>query len=188
VKPPLVPRALVAAVATQSDYECLAGDLCEEYSQRVESFGAAAADRWYWSQALRSVPTLLVLSRSDDSLVDSLKIGALVVATLVATILVGALANGALDSFFNGSYAPLWLHFAASWSIVLLAGYALAYLARRRSVRLAIGAALFFVAAFAIPSALGLSGRIYPLAWLLLLGTIPAMTAGASLGHVLRRL
>jgi hypothetical protein len=57
-------QALVAATAPPNDYESVAGDLHEEYLRRARFADVHAANRWYWSQALRSIPSLLSYSRA----------------------------------------------------------------------------------------------------------------------------
>lgn len=187
MNPPLLPRALIAAFAAEDHYECLVGDLNEEYAQHVAERGRRDADCWYWSQTIRSFPSLLVSPAPRRSIFAQVKAGVAIVATLCAMLIVGAIVNGALDGLANGR-ASLWLHFLASWITVLFAGYALGIVCRNRDARIAIAASVIFVACFAIPSALRLSGPLYPAAWLLLLGTIPTMTLGASLSFTIRRL
>lgn len=61
MKPPLLARALLAAVAGEAEAECLAGDLEEEFGE------AHRSRRWYISQVMRSLlPLVLVRVRSGE--------------------------------------------------------------------------------------------------------------------------
>jgi putative ABC transport system permease protein len=57
--PPRIPKGLVWAVADPAERRYLLSDLQEEYDALSATRGRAAAYRWYWSQAVRSiVPSL----------------------------------------------------------------------------------------------------------------------------------
>ncbi len=187
MKPPFFARALLATATTRSAYDCVSGDLHEEYIQRVAARGIGEADRWYWSQALGSVAPLLIAPDATASTGSRLKSMLVASVVLVSMLVAGALANGLLDMAFRGTFAPLWIHFTASWLIVGIAGFVLASLCRDRSARQAFVGASCFVGVIALPSLTGFSSPMLPLAWLLLVGVIPALTAGASVGHALRR-
>lgn len=58
LKPPAVPSAILNFFAAQPDFPALAGDISEEFHQRVQSSGAKAANRWYWREALRNALAL----------------------------------------------------------------------------------------------------------------------------------
>ena len=75
MKPPLLARALLAAVAGEAEAECVAGDLEEE-------FGELSRNRcWYVSQVMRSLwPLLLLRVRSGE----------------LSRLLLGAVLGGAL--------------------------------------------------------------------------------------------
>jgi putative ABC transport system permease protein len=57
--PPRVARAMLLAAALPEDRWLLIDDLDEEFSTIAERDGAARAARWYWIQAVMSVPSLL---------------------------------------------------------------------------------------------------------------------------------
>lgn len=185
--PPLLARALVAVATAPAEYGSISGDLHEEYALLAAVHGRAIANRWYWSQAIRSLPSLLGLSRTEGGFLRALCLVLIIAATLVVMLLVGALTNGTLDHLYGG-IAPLWLHFVASWCIAIVAGYFLCATTHSHGVRIAIETSFFFVAAFAVPSLMHISSTLYPLTWLLLLGVISSMTLGASLQHTARRL
>jgi hypothetical protein len=54
LKPPAVPETILNFFASQPDFPALAGDISEEFHQRIQSRGVKAAKRWYWSEALRN--------------------------------------------------------------------------------------------------------------------------------------
>lgn len=58
VSPPALAERLLAWVSDAQIRDHLLGDLHEEYLARLRAPGAQAR-RWYWSQALRSLPRLL---------------------------------------------------------------------------------------------------------------------------------
>ncbi|MEA2690091.1 MAG: hypothetical protein QOJ39_2860 [Candidatus Eremiobacteraeota bacterium] len=186
--PPFLARAIVAAAAPPLDYESVAGDLEEEYAGRVESAGRAHADRWYWSQALRSVPALLAYTRVRPSLVLDALTAALVVVLLVAMLFVAEFMCNALFSVYpHASGARSWPFFVAGWADAAFFGALLTVIVRSRGLRLTVIASLALVAAIAVPIFLGYSSPLSAGTWLLLLGAVPAMSAGTALVQVLRR-
>jgi hypothetical protein len=60
LKPPAVPLAMLNFFAQQPDFSALAGDVSEEFHQRVQSSGAQAATLWYWREASRNAWVLTV--------------------------------------------------------------------------------------------------------------------------------
>jgi hypothetical protein len=61
--------------------EAMLGDLIEEYTLRAESASPLAASRWFWSQACRSLPSMVWSSlRSRDWLISmSIAIGVYII-------------------------------------------------------------------------------------------------------------
>ena len=177
---PLVPRMLLSALTPPADYDSVLGDLQEEYGQRRACHGRARADLWFWSQALRSAPALLSYSRTYPTLGRRLGDTAIVLGVLVAMLA----GKDALDRFIDlvrpDGVLPAWLYFLLDWMIAAGFGALLTRIVRRHPVRLALLASGGLVAAFATPVVLALSPPISAPAWLLLLGTIPAMSAGAA--------
>ena len=57
--PPRIPRVLVGAAVDPVERRYVLSDLEEEYEALSAARGRAVANRWYWSQALRSVPPSL---------------------------------------------------------------------------------------------------------------------------------
>jgi hypothetical protein len=171
--PPFIARALIAATAPASDYESVDGDLLEEYALRVRQDGRSAADRWY--------------SRSQGSLADSIRIAGIVVAVLFAMILCKGFTDDAIDALIPGGRLPHVLYFSLDWLIAALFGGALALIVRAHGTRIALIAAFVLLLGFATPILIGVSPRLPAAAWLLILGAIPAMSAGAALVQILRR-
>ena len=69
--PPALACWLLGSVLPVSYREAILGDLIEEYTLRVESTSLSAASRWFWSQACRSVPSMVWSSlRSGDWLIS----------------------------------------------------------------------------------------------------------------------
>jgi hypothetical protein len=69
--PPALACWLLKSVLPVPYRDAMLGDLVEEYSLRVESTSRSAATRWFWSQACRSIPFMVVSSlRSADWLMS----------------------------------------------------------------------------------------------------------------------
>jgi hypothetical protein len=67
VKPPVLARVLLAAVAGETEAECVAGDLDEEFAYLSRNLRRSTVNRWYFSQVLRSlVPLLRLRVRSGE--------------------------------------------------------------------------------------------------------------------------
>lgn len=186
MKPPVVAEALVAAFAPPNDYESIAGDLHEEYRRYARVGGKRAANRWYWSQVLLSIPWLLSYSRVHRSAMRSIGVGLTVIAVLIAMLLATVPINALLQTIF-GSLArcPLSVSFCVYWIDAAVFGTLLAMIVRSGGARLAFWAALLLVLAYGVPAILGFPSSQAPLpAWILLGGTVPAMCAGAALYQV----
>jgi len=54
LKPPAVPVVILNFFASQPDFPAVAGDISEEFHQRVQRSGADAAKRWYWREVFRN--------------------------------------------------------------------------------------------------------------------------------------
>jgi hypothetical protein len=80
VKPPMLARALLAAVAGEAEAECVAGDLEEEFAYLSRNLGRSTVNRWYISQVLRSLVPLLRLRVRSGELGQVLLSGVLGVA------------------------------------------------------------------------------------------------------------
>jgi hypothetical protein len=185
MRPPVVAEALVAAVAPPNDYESIAGDLHEEYLRCVALRSARAANRWYWSQVLFSIPSLLSYSRARRSVLHAIGAGLTALGVLIAMLLATVPINALLDGIFGSGNWPPSVSFCAYWTDGVVFGAVLALLVRNGGVRLAFWTASFLVLAFVVPALLGFpSSQATPPAWVLLGGMIPAMCAGAGLYQV----
>jgi hypothetical protein len=169
---PRIARILLAAAAEPAEYECIAGDLAEEHAWRRRAHGAGAADAWYWSQVLRSIPLVLGLSRMKRSPLTML-------GAIAGTILVLFGMLVANDAIAQLSFArPLYV--CADFCLAALCGALLAIVLRAYGMRSVVITSLCFVAAFAAPIVFGISPPLPSLAWLLLIGAVPMMTIGAA--------
>ena len=69
--PPTFACWLLESVLPDTYREAVLGDLIEEYTLRIESTSRFSASRWFWSQACRSVPSMVWSSlRSRDCLIS----------------------------------------------------------------------------------------------------------------------
>lgn len=184
--PPVIAQALLAAAAPPGEYDSVAGDLHEEYLRRVGIHGAAAANRWYWSQALASIPPLLSYSRTQRTLWNALATGAIVLVALVVLLLATEAINDAIRLACGGNLCPAWEYFSADWIDAAAFGAMLAICVRTGGVRLVLWSGLLLIAGIVVPTLLGFSSRLPLIEWLLLFGAVPAMCAGAAIYQVIR--
>lgn len=182
MRPPVFAEALIAACAPPVDYESIAGDLHEEYFRRAHASNVAEANRWYWSQTLRSLPSLLSYSKAPRSLIRSTGVALIALAVLLAMLLATVPINAILGAMFGDlTRCPLIVELVAYWTDAALFGTILALIVRSGGIRLAFFASMFLVLCFAIPAMIGFPSSQAPIwAWVLLCGTVPAMCAGAG--------
>lgn len=57
--PPFAERLLLGFLTDPALGDAILGDLAEEWQTRIARDGRTSADRWYWGQALRTMPYLL---------------------------------------------------------------------------------------------------------------------------------
>ncbi|HET9095416.1 MAG TPA: permease prefix domain 2-containing transporter [Candidatus Baltobacteraceae bacterium] len=185
--PPVIAQALLAAAAPAGDYDSVAGDLHEEYLHRVPIQGVGAANRWYWAQALASIPPLLSYSRTQRSIWNGLAVGAMVVVSPVVLLLATEAINDTIRVTCGGGHCAAWTYFSADWTDAAVFGALLAFCIRAGGVRLVLVSAVLLVTAIVIPTLLGFSSRLPLTEWLLLFGAVPAMCAGASTYQIIHR-
>jgi hypothetical protein len=99
MRPPVVAAALIAAFAPPNDYESIAGDLHEKYFRYAHCSTTRAANRWYWSQVLLSIPSLLSYSRVRRSALQAAGVGVAILAVLMAMLLATVPINALLESY-----------------------------------------------------------------------------------------
>jgi hypothetical protein len=182
MKPPVVAQGILAAAAPTSEYQIIAGDLDEEYLRAVASSGTKAANRWYWSQVLLSIPWLLSYSRSKRSTRRRTSVALISVAVLFAMLLVTTVIGTVLRSLFGIDRIPEYVWIGVDYADAVAFGAVLARLVRTDGVRAAFFASLFLVLCFVIPALAGNPHSEAPLsAWIVLWGSIPTMCLGAGL-------
>ncbi len=188
MKPPTLAHELLVAATAPSDYESVAGDLEEEYASITQLSGRACADHWYWSQALRSLPSLLSFSRTQQGVAKTTVTIIIVVLGLAAMLMANELIEHALATIFPTiSGVGSWLFFLSGWLTAACFGALIAAFVRLHSVRIAFFAATSLIVALAVPIALGFSSPLVAPAWILVLGAIPAMCIGAGAYQITRR-
>lgn len=185
MRPPSLAQALVAAAAPASDYEIVAGDLHEEYLHLIYTRGEAAADRWYWTQALLSIPSLLSYSRSKASGARLIGIAFTALAILIAMLAVIMVLDTVLG---NVNRIPSWAWVCVYCTDAAISGAILAWLIRADGVRVTFFSSVFLVLCFVVPAIAGHPGSQAPLAaWLRLFAAIPVMCTGAGISQAIRR-
>lgn len=189
MRPPVLAEALVAAAAPQTDYQILLGDLHEEYLRFALLDGVRVANRWYWSQALRSIPSLLSYSRWNLSAIRIVGIALSALAVLASMLFVLAMIETVSPSLVKSMHqGPTWAWVSLEWIYAATFGAILALIVRTDGLRVAFWSALFLVLCFVIPALAGNPHSQAPLrSWILLWGAIPAMCTGAGLYQAVRR-
>lgn len=188
MNPPVLAEALIAAVAPRCDYESVSGDLHEEYLRVLSLRGAGAANRWYWAQALLSLPSLLSYSRTNRSALDRIGVTLIALAVLVTMLVVLTLLQVASQALFGSVHQiPDWMWLCIDYADAAAFGAVLAGLVRTDGLRVAFLASLFLVLCFVIPAVAGNPHSQAPVAaWIVLCGVIPAMCLGAGLYQAIR--
>jgi hypothetical protein len=190
MSPPLVPRLIITAIAAPADYESVVGDLHEEYARRAAREGRAEAQRWYWSQALRSIPSLLSYSRAGRSPFVAARTVLIAGGTVIAMLVCYEGLIDALSSMFACSRVAgqcTWQFFVCGWAVAALFGAMLSAFVRSQSICPALFASVGLVASVAVPTAFGYSSPLPLIEWILLLSVIPAMSAGSAIYQIVRR-
>jgi hypothetical protein len=72
--PPALACWLLESVLPDPYREAILGDLIEEYTLRVESTSPFTASRWFWSQACRSIPSMVRSSLRSGTCLISMSI------------------------------------------------------------------------------------------------------------------
>jgi len=187
MRPPALAEALVAAAAPSRDYEMIAGDLFEEYRRIVSVRGSSAANRWYWAQALRSLPSLLSYSRSDTSAPRAIGVALASLAVLIAMLAVITAIDVVFQRLFGFARIPGYVWMCVNYGDVLLFGAILAAVVRTDGPRVAFFASMFLVLCFVIPALAGNPhSQAPPAAWIQLFGAVPAMCIGAAVFQAVR--
>ena len=75
-RPPRLPALLLRLFLTRAQYECIAGDLDEEFV-RLTSASRSAAARWYWRQACRSIAACRFRGRDAGERAGTISLGLL---------------------------------------------------------------------------------------------------------------
>jgi hypothetical protein len=181
MRPPALAEALVAAAAPSRDYEMIAGDLYEEYRRIVSLRGRSAANCWYWTETLRSLPSLLSYCRSDKSAFRAIGVAFTSLAILVTMLVVITAIDIMLQRMFGVGDIPRYISLCVNYGDALLFGAILAALVRNDGPRVAFFASLFLVLCFVVPALAGNPhSQAPPSAWIQLCGAIPAMCVGAA--------
>jgi hypothetical protein len=194
VTPPIVARLLVIAIAPPRDYDSVAGDLHEEYLHRATTDGRVAANRWYWSQAIRSIPSLLWYSRARHSLVPTIAMIILFLVLLATMIISASLVTGELFDYVYTNLGGSVLAWSCatvfgSWIVAAIFGAILSAIMRGHSHRLMLATAIVFTLAFVIMPNLGLGpfAPLGPWQYMVLFGEVPSVGIGAATYQFFRK-
>jgi hypothetical protein len=189
MNPPLIARGIVAAVAPPPDYDGVIGDLQEEFVQRAQREGVQEAERWYWSQTMRSIPALLSYTRERSSPSDVLVIPIFILLMIVALLTTNEVLDNIIHSIFRMSSAGVtWPSFVAGWLDAAAFGCIVAAVHTAKGIRLVLACAVSLIAFIALPILFGTSATLSFTAWMLILGGAIWMVAAGAAYVVARRL
>src|ERR1700678_1383760 len=87
--PPTCACWLLETIVPTPYREAILGDLIEEYTIRAESTSRSTASRWFWSQACRSVPSMILSSLRSGNCFTSMSV-AVGVYVFMATLKLAA--------------------------------------------------------------------------------------------------
>ena len=91
---PRFPEVMLEALDPGSEFrEALLGDLAEEFVMRSERDGNAAARRWYYREAIRGVPYLLLATCRHLRARDALDVARATLLSLVLVTVLSAFLN-----------------------------------------------------------------------------------------------
>jgi hypothetical protein len=195
--PPGTAERLLEALGAEPEFrDALLGDLAEDFATRAAHDGERAARRWYWREALRVAPHLLLNWACRLGARDAARLAGLVGATccLVGVGLWGMLAGIEVGVERMAGPTTFPWHDPQPGTLtlgVMLLGYAAVataggWMASRREERAPAAAALAFGIAWAMLAlAFPLPGRAALPAWYLL-GLVVAVLTGTMLGGLRR--
>ena len=154
VTPPRGPSLLLKCFASDPTFSAVMGDLSEEFLTRAAANGQAAANRWYWREAVRNATVLArreLLRTPVKALAISLLIGQ-GLPLLLGKVVLPLLVN--LQWAFVPPRFWLWFNIVLPVSIALLlyagSGAVAARLLRAREFALAVSFATVCTVGFAI--------------------------------------
>ena len=98
INPPWLATQLLCRVLAAGERDAVLGDLLEEFALRA-SVSSRQAARWYWSQALRSLPILLGHRARRDRWVST---AAVALAAYVIVGLLNAVGTSLVQPWLNG--------------------------------------------------------------------------------------
>ena len=167
MKPPLLARMLLLAVAGENEADFVAGDLHEEFLYLSATRGRRAGRRWYSWQVLRSLPSLWNLRMLHGELVHVVAAAGLGVALpllLLDRLWCFVYSLVPLKDSVHRAPGLLAANVICACTLAAACGATAATL--RRAV--AIAAAVASAAAFALWGSVGAAPAVY--VWLMLLG------------------
>jgi hypothetical protein len=117
---PRFPEVMLEALAPASDFrESLIGDLAEEFAMRAERVGAAAARWWYYREAIRSVPYLLVATCRYLQARDARELVRVALRSLLFVALIGIPVNVLAHSVAWAFHTSV-LDLVRNWSLLII--------------------------------------------------------------------
>lgn len=184
-----VHRIVAAITATPEMGEAMLGDLDEEYQARAERDGIAAANRWCWGEAIRSLfgalrHTVPNLSATFTSVVPAMLWGATIafLGALAVTLVISPLT---LFAPFDRAVAVTGLSIVARFTTSLMGGYEAARVGTKAPLWSAVAAGLFPTAVLysvaaltVVPSKVGVTVLVSAVANIVL---VPGSLAGGIL-------
>lgn len=175
-RPPRAPLMLLGFFANQADFPVVAGDMSEEFQQRVQKSGAVAAQRWYWRETFRNAWALT----QREVLRTPVRTVAVALSCFLAVNLVSVLYFLSLP----GLRGPFWLT-ETQWASVFLLQFLGPFVIGRAGCHLLRGREWALALAYTAISGLQAAGGAYVI-WLLGMHLPAPLEELALLAHPLR--
>ncbi|MGH7669805.1 MAG: hypothetical protein ACRENQ_09970 [Gemmatimonadaceae bacterium] len=120
------------------------GDMNQEFAQRVEAHGPAAARRWYRAEATRTLPHLVVRYVTTLHMRDLLYLAGVAAVALATSTLLGSISLVPLFDWLRRSHRALAVALSPATGVLFAAtaGYTAALLGRRAPFQSALALGL----------------------------------------------
>lgn len=173
--PPQLAQHLLGALGAHADTrDAILGDLHELFVARATRDGASAARRWYWREALRSAPHLMVRGMRGQALHAIKRTATAIAFAYLSMLVLGTVVSGALRGLLWAtgfataavvaprqiSWVALALMLATGALQGIIGGALAAYFDRHAPLRTSLAMATLWSVSLAIGYALFMAGGL----------------------------
>jgi hypothetical protein len=122
--PPKLAVWIAESVVSDSDLrEAALGDLAEDFTARIKDDSIAGANSWYWSQVMRSVFPLSLMSLRRAGLAGWLRLLATVLVTYIALAAMVIISDSWIMDISQNVWAVSIMSLAFGATAAVIAGY-----------------------------------------------------------------